>query len=341
MLIFSTALSHHGQLSLGAFIFAIVGLILASAVCSGLNISVMSLDLADLNRKAKLGNRQAKRILPLRTNTHLTLASILLTNVAAVSATTLVLNQRLSGWLAGIGATLLIVVFGEVLPQAIFSKSPLRYSSIFAPLLKFMSFVTYVISKPLQLLLDQLFPLEKAKLQSRHELGLMISEHLIDSTSELDNNEIEIMRGALGLSEKRARDIFTDIRHTYWLTPTTNLDAAKIDELKEKGFSRIPIFDEELTTCYGVLLMKDLVDIDFDDNKFKVSDMSLYPAQLIGSMTALDTLFRKFITAGSHLVPIEKDDKIIGIATIEDLIEEIFGQEIQDETDRSSRFEKT
>jgi metal transporter CNNM len=320
MLIFSTALSHHGQLSLGAFIFAIVGLILASAVCSGLNISVMSLDLADLNRKAKLGNRQAKRILPLRTNTHLTLASILLTNVAAVSATTLVLNQRLSGWLAGIGATLLIVVFGEVLPQAIFSKSPLRYSSIFAPLLKFMSFVTYVISKPLQLLLDQLFPLEKAKLQSRHELGLMISEHLIDSTSELDNNEIEIMRGALGLSEKRARDIFTDIRHTYWLTPTTNLDAAKIDELKEKGFSRIPIFDEELT---------------------KVSDMSLYPAQLIGSMTALDTLFRKFITAGSHLVPIEKDDKIIGIATIEDLIEEIFGQEIQDETDRSSRFEKT
>ena len=51
-------------------------------------------------------------------------------------------------------------------------------------------------------------------------------------------------------------------------------------------------------------------------------------------MTALDTMFRKFINAGTHLIPIEKDDEIIGIVTIEDLIEEILGHEIEDETDR-------
>ncbi|HSX00321.1 MAG TPA: hypothetical protein VLH38_04760 [Patescibacteria group bacterium] len=54
-------------------------------------------------------------------------------------------------------------------------------------------------------------------------------------------------------------------------------------------------------------------------------------------MTALDTLFRKFITGGAHLIPVEKDDKIVGIATIEDLLEEIVGHEIEDETDRSKR----
>ena len=320
--------------------FEVMLLILASAVCSGLNIAVMSLDIGDLRRKAKLGNRQAKRVLPLRQKRHLTLASILLTNVAAVSATSLVLSQRLNGLVAGLVSTLLIVVIGEVLPQALFSKNPLMWSSIFAPVLKAMIALTYIVSRPLQILLDRLFPLQRATLQSRHELGLLITEHLTDDTSELDDDEIEIMRGALSLSEKRLRDIMTDIRHTYWLTPSTVLDDAKIDEIKAQGFSRIPIFNHALTKCYGVILMKDLVDIDFDENNYKVDDMILHPAQLVGSMTALDTMFRKFINAGTHLIPIEKDDQIIGIATIEDLLEEIVGHEIEDETDRQRHLVK-
>ncbi|MDB5164730.1 MAG: rane protein of unknown function, partial [Candidatus Saccharibacteria bacterium] len=60
-------------------IIEVLLLVLASAVCSGLNIALMSLDMADLRRKAKLGNYQAKRVLPLRQRTHLTLAAILFT----------------------------------------------------------------------------------------------------------------------------------------------------------------------------------------------------------------------------------------------------------------------
>ena len=312
----------------------VIFLIAFSAICSGLNIAIMSLEMADLRRKAKLGNKQAKRVLPLRRNTHLTLASILLTNVASVSATSLVLSQRFEGWIAGISSTLLIVVFGEVIPQALFSKSPLLWSSRFAPLLQVMRVLTYVISKPLQLLLDKLFPLQRAKLQSRHELGLLITEHLTNDSSELDEDEVEIMRGALSLSEKRVRDITTDIRHTYWMTLETELTSQKVGELKAKGFSRIPVFNTDLTVCHGVLLMKDLVDIDFDERAFRVSDLKLHPARIVGSMTALDTMFRKFITAGTHLIPVERDDRIIGIVTIEDLLEEILGHEIEDETDR-------
>jgi metal transporter CNNM len=320
--------------SLPVIAVEVVLLVAFSAVCSGLNISVMSLDPADLRRKAKLGNKQAKRVLPLRRNTHLTLASILLTNVAAVSASSLVLSQRFEGWIAGIGSTLLIVVFGEVIPQALFSKNSLAWSSRFASLLYILRFATYPISKPLQLLLDRLFPRQRAKLQSRAELGLLITEHLTNASSELDEDEVAIMRGALHLSEKRVREITTDIRHTYWMTLDTELTSQKVGELKAKGFSRIPVFNQTLTVCHGVLLMKNLVDIDFDDHLYRVGDLPLHPVKTVGSMTALDTMFRKFISAGTHLIPVERDDKIIGIVTIEDLFEEILGLEIEDETDR-------
>lgn len=308
-----------------------------SAICSGLNVALLALDLGELNRKAKLGNRAAKRVLPLRRNSHLTLAAILLVNVGAVSATSLVLEHRFNGIIAGLVSTLLIVIFGEIFPQALLSKRALFYMSLAAPLLRVMVAVTYPVSKPLQLLLDKLFGKEKRKLQSRRELGMMISEHLGQAESELDEDEVEIIRGALQLSEKRVRDIMLPIEDVFWLTPDAVLDDAKIDQIKAAGYSRIPVLNRRLTQCFGVLLMKDLIDIDFDERLYRVDDLDLHTTPLVGSMTALDTMFRKFIGAGSHLIPIERDDAIVGIVTIEDLIEEILGHEIEDETDRRKR----
>jgi CBS domain containing-hemolysin-like protein len=312
----------------------VVALVGFSAVCSGMNIGIVSLSEAELKRKASLGDAAARRVLPFRKNLHLTLAGILLSNVAAISGTSLVLDNRYNGLVAEIAATLLIVIFGEVMPQAFFAHHALSFLSKLAWLLRLMVVVTYPVSKPLQLLLDKLFGKEPSHLQSRRELGLVIAEHATSEDTELDDDEIEIMRGALQLSEKRVRDIMTDMRKVYWLTPDTKIDAAKIDEIKRRGWSRIPVLNRRLTTCFGVLLMKDLVDEDFDDEPRRVNDLSLHPAQVVGSMTALDTLFRKFINGGTHLYPVERDDVIVGIVTIEDLLEEIVGHEIEDETDR-------
>jgi metal transporter CNNM len=201
-------------------VFAVViCLVSVSAICSGLNVALMALDTADLKRKAKLGDRAAARVVPLRRKTHLTLSAILLTNVAAVSATSLVLGSVVYGVVAGILSTLLIVVFGEIFPQAFFVRRALFFCARFSKVLWLMIFLTYPLSKPLQLLLDNLFKGETSRLQTRHELGLMISEHLGARESELDEDEVEIIRGALQLSEKRVRDIVTPISKVYWLKP--------------------------------------------------------------------------------------------------------------------------
>lgn len=294
----------------------------------------MSLDVKDLERKAKLGSQQAKQVLPLRRTTHLTLSAILITNIAAVSATSLVLEGVVYGVIAGVIATLATVIFGEIIPQALFSQRALLYTAKLRHVLRLMIILTYPVAKPMQLMLDRTFHHERAHLHSRHELGIIISEHLGHEESELDEDEVEIIRGALQLSEKKVRDVMMPIDKVFWLTPTTVLTDKKIDEIKAAGRSRIPIFNKDRSQCYGVLLMKELVDIDFDEHKYRVDDLNLHPVRLVGSKTALDTMLRKFIASSTHLFPVEKDDKIVGIVTIEDIIEEIVGQEIEDETDK-------
>ena len=312
----------------------IVILIGVAAICSGLNVAFMSLDLGDLRRKRKLGNKHAKVLYPLRKNAHLTLSAILLTNVAAASATPLVIDSRLNGVLAVAISTLLLTIFSEIMPQAFFAQNALHWCGRLSWLIRGMIVLTYPVAKPLQLLLDKMFKSAERDLHTRHELGLLITEHLGAKESELDEDEVEIIRGALQLSEKRVATIMTPIDDVYWLKPQDVIDGNRIDEIKASGRSRIPVLNAAKTICFGVLLVKDLLDIDFDDYQPRVDDLYLHSIQAVGSGTALDTMFRKFITAKTHLMPVEKDDHIIGIVTIEDLIEEILGHEIEDETDK-------
>ena len=314
-------------------------LVLLAAIFSGLNISLMSLSLSDLTRKARLGNKDAKRVLPLRKNAYLSLASILFGNVAVVSASTLTLEGTFNGLIAGIATTILMVVFGELLPQAIFVNSALRFCAFFAPLIQFMTIITYPLSKPLAIMLTKLIGEQDRILHTRAELGLLISEHKIANQSELDEDEVEIIQSALQLSEKTVREIMRPIDEVFWLPITAQLNAKTIDNIKARGYSRIPILSKDKTDCYGVLLMKDMVDINFDDNPVPVASFKLHKTKIIGSRTALDTMFRKFVSIHSHLVPIEKDGEIIGIITVEDLVEEIIGHEIADETDHAHHRE--
>jgi metal transporter CNNM len=250
-----------------------------------------------------------------------------------VSANALILEHHFNGLIAGLVSTLLIVVFGEVLPQAVFVKRALWFTALFSPLLRLTVWVTYPVSKPLQLILDKLVGDEHHSLHSRDELGLIIGEHQADDSSELDEDEVEIIQSALQLSEKTVKDIMRPIDEVFWLPIDAELNEETVDMITSHGYSRIPILSRDKSDCYGVLLMKDMVDINFTGHPVPVSAFTLHKTRVIGSRTALDTMFRKFISIHSHLVPIEKDDEIIGIVTVEDLVEEILGHEIADETD--------
>ena len=116
-------------------------------------------------------------------------------------------------------------------------------------------------------------------LKEMGDLGLLGIKYSAEhGGSELDEDEIEIMRGAISLSEKRVRDIMTPLKSVYWLTPDTVVNPKKIDEIKANAHSRIPIFNATKTVSYGMLLMKDLVDINFDERSYLVEELRLRPS---------------------------------------------------------------
>ena len=308
-------------------------LILVSAICSGLNVGLMSLEIGDLRRKAKLGDKHAIRALPIRNHVHFYLSGILLTNTAVAASTSIVLTNEFNGIIAGISSTLLLVVFGEITPQAIAVKNAVRAVSFFAPAIIFITYATYPITRVLEVLLDKLIGKSKQTLHTRHELGLLIDDHLKDSRSELDEDEVEIVRNALKLSEKRVSEIMTHIKDVYHLDTGTLVDSGKINELIKENYSRIPIIDHDKRVCKGYLMLRDLVHVDFDEHTYSVEQLRVHTTHTVGSKTALDTLFRKFIEYKKHLLVVEKDERIVGIVTLEDLVEEIIGHEVEDESD--------
>lgn len=117
------------------------------------------------------------------------------------------------------------------------------------------------------------------------------------------------------------------------MTPDTELTNERIAEIKNKLYSRIPVFNRNLTKCFGVLLIKELVAVDFSQQRYRIDDFTLHPTEMIGDRTVLDTALAKFIKDHNHMIPVTRKQKIVGVVTIEDVLEEIVGQEIIDETD--------
>src|SRR3989338_4425765 len=111
---------------------AIVFLLFLSALFSGLSLGLMSLDPFSLRRKAKLGNLAAKKIYPLRKRGNQLLCTLLIGNIAVNSTIAVLLSSLTTGVIAGFMATGLIVIFGEIVPQAIFARHALQFGAKFS-----------------------------------------------------------------------------------------------------------------------------------------------------------------------------------------------------------------
>jgi CBS domain containing-hemolysin-like protein len=110
---------------------------------SGLNLAVFSVSRLRLEIEAALGDREASQVLTLRADPNLTLTTILWGNVAVNVLLTLLSDSMLTGVAAFLFSTFAITIFGEILPQAYFSRHAIRIASTLAPILRVYGAVLY------------------------------------------------------------------------------------------------------------------------------------------------------------------------------------------------------
>ncbi len=314
-------------------IFIILILVGFSALFSGMTLGFFSLNKDDLRRKTEIGDKNAIKIYPIRKNGNLLLCTLLIGNVAVNSTLSIYLGSIASGFTAGLIATALIVVFGEIIPQAAFSRYALILGARFAWLVKIFIIILFPICWPLAWLLNKSLGEEIPTVYSKHELMKIVEGHENMKESEIDEDEEKIIKGALSYSEKKVREIMTPRVEVFSLPTKQLLDKEMLKNIYKAGHSRIPVYQDDRDNIIGVLYGKDLIANDI--NGKTVGDLARRDVIFVDCDKPLDQLLNAFKKTRHHLfVVLNEYGGMSGIVTIEDVLEEIIGEEIIDEFDK-------
>jgi len=233
----------------------------------------------------------------------------------------------------------MIVIFGEVIPQAVCARYGLSIGAKCAPFVLILMYLFAPIAWPIAKLLDWALGAHDEHTYKKAELKSFLQFHR-HGEEPLRDDEISILNGVLSLNETNVELIMTPFRDVVSISADTVLDHERVDLLVKSGYSRFPVHAVGKPNSFiGLLLVKKLLRYDTRERKL-VSQLplSVLPeaSPSISCFQALDY----FQTGRSHLLLITKtpgarsSEPPLGVVTLEDIIEEIIGEEIVDETDR-------
>ncbi|KAJ7304281.1 hypothetical protein JRQ81_011823 [Phrynocephalus forsythii] len=315
-----------------------------SGMFSGLSLGMMSLNPLELRIVQKCGTpkerRYASRIEPLRRKGNYLLCSLLLGNVLVNNSFTILFDILVGTNVMAIGiSTLGIVLFGEIIPQAICSRYSLAVSANTVLITWFVIVLTFPASYPVSKLLDCILGKELGTTYTREKLVEML--RVTYTSMGLCMEELNIIQGALEFSTKKVEHVMTPLPDCFLINTDAILDFDTMTEIMESGYTRIPIYEKERSNIVDMLYVKDLAFVDPDDcTPLKtITKFYNHPVHYISNTTTLGAALEEFKKGKSHLAIVQKmtEDEhryeVLGVVTLEDVIEEIINSEILDESD--------
>lgn len=314
-------------------------LVVINGLIAGLTLGLLSLDSTKLQVLISSGStkqkRAANRVAPLRKNTHLLLATLLLGNTIINETLPILLHNIVENeWIAIGVSVVLVLTFAELMPQALCTHYGLQIGSMFAWFVYVLRFIFFPIAWPLGKLLDWLLGTDQGALYKKAELKTFVTLHGQTYGGDLTADEVKIVQGTLSLHLKTIDQVMTKLDHVFMLNFEQKLDNDTITKICESGHSRIPIYMTEKEDIIGILLVKNLILLD-DSTETFVRDLYLIKAPRMKPQTNLFDAINFFQQGASHMAIIETENgQVIGICTLEDIIEEILLEEVLDESDR-------
>jgi len=170
-------------------VLAMVACLVQSGMFSGLNLAMFSVSRLRLEVEADAGDPDAKRVLALRKDSNFLLTTILWANVAVNTLLAQLADSVLAGAAGFAAATFAITFFGEIVPQAWFSRNALRMGALLAPVLRVYQIILWPVARPSAWLLDRWLGSEGAAFFREEDLRRVIVRHMEAEESDVERVE--------------------------------------------------------------------------------------------------------------------------------------------------------
>ena len=322
--------------TIGLALLAVL-LIVLSGMCSGSEVAFFALKHNDIDALEKEDDAAAKRVLALLENSDRLLASILvgnnMVNICLIIITTQLIDQvfLFSGvWdfiFKTIVVTFLLLLFGEIMPKVFTQSNPVRMSKLFSMPMKLLCWLSY----PLAFVLMRTSSRVSRFAMKNAEISIEELANAVDLTETGSEEEQKMLSGIVSFGQTEV----VEIMHSRVDITGLEYDASYAEVKRvivETGYSRIPVYGDDLDDIRGILYVKDLLPHISEGEEFEWQKLLRKP-YFVPEHMMIDDLLKAFQKRKIHIsIVVDEYGATQGLVSLEDVLEEVVG-EITDESD--------
>ncbi len=314
--------------------------IIISSLCSVFEAVLYSLPMSRIEMMAEKQPKTAAILKRLKDNIDQPITAILTLNTiahtmgAAVAgaAAAAVFGENNLIWFS-IVFTLAILLISEILPKTI----GVEFSRPLAPYIARPLQIMIIVLKPIILIcqaVTRLIPRRNSAQISADELTTIA--RLSRKSGEIEREQEEVITNILDLAEKTVRQVMTPRTVTFSLSKDMTVGEAALLKDKWRVHSRVPIYGKDSDDVIGIVLSYEVMMAVADDRHDLKLHKIMQPVHFVPETAPLNKVFIDFFEKQQHLfVVVDEYGSVTGVISMEDVIEEIMGREIVDESDRT------
>lgn len=321
---------------MAVYIITMVILMIMSAYFSATETAFTSLSRIRLKNMADDGDKRAAKVLELTEHFDKVLSTILIgnnivniANTAVATVFFVALYGSYGPTIATVVMTVTVLIFGEISPKNLAKESPESFAMFSAPILsvlmKILAPVNWIFSQWKKLLF-MIFKKKSDRSITEDELITIVEE--AETEGSLESDQSELIQNAIEFDALQAEDV---------LTPRVDIEAIDIEMTEDEiadiflktGFSRLPVYEDDIDHILGVLNQKDFHNYIYHKDK-TVSDFIKPVVFVAESMNAAVLLKRMQKEKCQIAIVVDEYGGTTGLVAMEDILEELVG-EIYDE----------